>query len=88
MQLKQYQTDTLSILRRFFEEARIAGPKAAYQVIVSEPDQAARLGRYAGAYSPLKELPETPYVCLRLPTGGRQDLAGGPRRRRGPRRLD
>ena len=40
MQLKQYQTDTLTILRRFFEEARIAGPKAAYEVLVDEPEQA------------------------------------------------
>lgn len=74
MQLKQYQTDTLAILRRFFEEARIDGPKAAYEVIVSEPELVARLGRYAGAYSPLKELPGVPYVCLRLPTGGGKTL--------------
>ncbi len=74
MQLKRYQTDTLTILRRFFEEARIAGPMAAYQVIVSEPDQMTRLGQYTGPYSPLKELPEVPYVCLRLPTGGGETL--------------
>ena len=74
MQLKQYQTDTLAILRRFFEESRIAGPKAAYEVLVSQPDQIARLGRYADAYTPLNELPEVPYVCLRLPTGGGKTL--------------
>ena len=74
MQLKQYQTDTLAILRRFFEQARLAGPKAAYEVIVSEAELVARLGRYAGAYSPLKELPGVPYVCLRLPTGGGKTL--------------
>ncbi len=74
MQLKQYQTDTLTILRRFFEEARIAGPQAAYQVITSESDKIARLGHYAGAYTSLEELPETPYVCLRLPTGGGKTL--------------
>ena len=74
MQLKQYQTDTLAILQRFFEEARLARPKAAYEVIVSEPELASRLGRYAGAYSPLKELPGVPYVCLRLPTGGGKTL--------------
>ena len=70
MQLKQYQTDTLDTLRRFFEQARIAGPKAAYEAITTEPEQAARIGRYAGAYAPLAELPGVPYVCLRLPTGG------------------
>ncbi len=75
MQLKQYQTDTLAILQRFFEEARIAGPKAAYEALVSEPEQESRLGRYVGEYlTPLKELPEVPYVCLRLPTGGGKTL--------------
>ena len=44
MNLKQYQTDTLSILRRFFEEARMAGPKNAYEAITQEPEQAMRLG--------------------------------------------
>ena len=70
MQLKRYQADTLSVLRRFFEEARVAGPKNAYEAITREPDQAGRLGGYAGAYAPLRGLPDVPYVCLRLPTGG------------------
>ena len=70
MNLKQYQTDTLSVLRRFFEEARMAGPKNAYESITQEPEQAMRLGGYAGAYVPLKELFDVPCVCLRLPTGG------------------
>ena len=70
MQLKQYQADTLSVLRRFFEEARIAGPKNAYEAITQESEQAARLRGYAESYAPLKELPDVPYVCLRLPTGG------------------
>ena len=74
MQLKQYQMDTLAILQRFFEETRIAGPKAAYEVLVSEPEQVSRLGRYAGEYLLLEELPEVPYVCLRLPTGGGKTL--------------
>ena len=70
MNLKQYQTDTLSILRRFFEDARMAGPKNAYEAITQEPEQAMRLGGYAGAYVSLQELSDVPYVCLRLPTGG------------------
>ena len=74
MQLKQYQTDTLDTLRRFFEQARLAGPKAAYEAIATEPEQAARIGRYAGAYTPLVKLPDVPYVCLRLPTGGGKTL--------------
>ena len=70
MELKQYQVETLAVLRRFFEEARAAGPKNAYEAITRAPEQAERLGRYAGAYTPLARLPEIPYVCLRLPTGG------------------
>ena len=71
MQLKQYQVDTLSILQRFFEDARVAGPKNAYETITREPEHADRLGRYGGSYTaPLENLPEIPYVCLRLPTGG------------------
>ena len=70
MQLKQYQADTLAVLRRFLEEARVAGAKNAYESIAQEPEQAARLKGYAGPYAPLEELPDVPYVCLRLPTGG------------------
>src|SRR3546814_18225173 len=76
MKLKQYQADTLAVLRRFFEDARIAGPKNAYEAIVKEPGQAKRLGRYAGDYRPLAALPGIPYVCLRLPTGGGKTLPG------------
>ena len=77
MQLKQYQADTLAVLRRFFEEARMAGPKNAYETITKEPDYADRLGRYGGTYSaPLADLPHVPYVCLRLPTGGGKTILG------------
>ena len=70
MKLKRYQADTLSILRRFLEEARVIGPRDAYESITQEPEQAGRLGRYRGKYKPLDGLPDVPYVCLRLPTGG------------------
>ena len=77
MQLKQYQADTLAVLRRFFEEARMVGPKNAYETITKEPDYADRLGRYGGTYSvPLADLPNVPYVCLRLPTGGGKTILG------------
>ena len=77
MQLKQYQADVLAVLRRFFEEARMAGPKNAYETITKEPEYAARLGRYGGTYSaPLADLPNVPYVCLRLPTGGGKTILG------------
>ena len=77
MQLKQYQADALAVLRRFFEEARMAGPKNAYETITKESDYADRLGRYGGTYSaPLTDLPHVPYVCLRLPTGGGKTILG------------
>ena len=77
MQLKQYQADALVVLRRFFEEARMAGPKNAYETITKEPDYADRLGRYGGTYrAPLADLPNVPYVCLRLPTGGGKTILG------------
>lgn len=70
MKLKQYQADTLTVLRRFLEEARVGGPKNAYDTLTTEPEQARRLGRYRTGYTALDGLPGTPYVCLRLPTGG------------------
>ncbi|SCZ08891.1 DEAD/DEAH box helicase [Microvirga guangxiensis] len=76
MKLKQYQSDTLATLRRFLEEARLAGPRNAYDTITSEPAQAKRIGRYRGDYKALEALPDTPYVCLRLPTGGGKTILG------------
>lgn len=76
MRLKRYQTETLDTLRRFLEEARVAGPQAAYEAITEEPEQAARLGRYGGGYAPLDALPNVPYICLRLPTGGGKTILG------------
>ena len=76
MKLKQYQTDTLSVLRRYLEDARVAGAKNAYESVTREPEQAKRLGRYVGDYTPLEGLPAVPYVCLRLPTGGGKTILG------------
>ena len=77
MKLKNYQAETLAILRRFFEEARIVGPKAAYEAITQEPEQEARLRGYGGAYTSPNKLPDgVPYVCLRLPTGGGKTILG------------
>ena len=74
MKLKYYQEGTLSTLSRFFHEAQINGPKLAYDTIVREPEQKARLGRYASEYRALDAVPQAPYVCLRLPTGGGKTL--------------
>jgi len=74
MQLKTYQRTTLATLRRFFEDARLRGPKTAYETIVSDPEQAQRLRGFGGAYVPLLGQEGMPYVCLRLPTGGGKTL--------------
>ena len=77
MQLKRFQEETLSVLQWFFEEARIAGPKNAYEYVTKDPELEVRLGRYGGVYtSPFEDLPELPYVCLRLPTGGGKTILG------------
>ena len=74
MLLKNYQVETLDTLRTFLENCRVAGPKAAYETIVAEPERKSRLGKLAEEYLPLAELPDIPYVCLRLPTGGGKTL--------------
>lgn len=74
MELKKYQDATLAVLRRFLESARIHGAASAYAAITSEPEQAERLRGYGGTYVPLGGLADTPYVCLRLPTGGGKTL--------------
>ena len=70
MKLKDYQKASLATLRKFLEEARIVGPKTAYQAITAEPELTKRLRGFAAGYKPIKAMPEVPYVCLRLPTGG------------------
>lgn len=76
MQLKQYQVDTLDVLRCFLEEASLSGPRNAYAIVTDVPDQSRRLGRYRGDYRPLEGLPQVPYICLRLPTGGGKTILG------------
>ncbi|WP_120078418.1 DEAD/DEAH box helicase [Aurantiacibacter odishensis] len=70
MELKKYQTATLATLARYLSEARLAGPIDAYTELTREPELAERLKGLIEPYVPLKELQDTPYVCLRLPTGG------------------
>jgi type III restriction enzyme len=74
MYLKDYQTQTLLALRDYLERARMDGPAAAYAAITGEPARKALLRGYAGDYRPLEALPDAPYVCLRIPTGGGKTL--------------
>ncbi len=62
---KNYQRETLEWLRRYLEEARFAGPQAAFAVLRTQNPQTERT-----PYRALAGLEEVPFVCLRLPTGG------------------
>lgn len=74
MELKQYQRDALETLNRFLADARVQSAPAAYAAITADPELRKRLGRFAGTYRALNGLEGTPYVCLRLPTGGGKTL--------------
>jgi type III restriction enzyme len=60
LQLKNYQEDCLSVLREYLHEAAIIGAKAAFN---KRPELAVKYREVSG-------LPDLPYVCLRVPTGG------------------
>jgi len=70
MQLKPYQTRALNALRTFLDAAAIKPHEQAYRDAceVGEP------GPYAAVYGPLEGLPDAPYCCIRLPTGGGKTL--------------
>lgn len=77
MELKRYQTATLGALRSYLTRAAAHGPARAFEDAVKAQDEAARLeGRKAlpRTYKPLEAMPDVPYVCLRLPTGGGKTL--------------
>lgn len=70
MELKDYQRRALDALRVFLEQAAVRPNAAAYAAAcaVGEP------GAFQAAYRPLADLPDVPYCCLRLPTGGGKTL--------------
>jgi len=60
--LKEYQKNALAALEAYLEAARVDGPAAAFAVV---------RGPGGGlAYKSVEGMESTPYVCLRLPTGG------------------
>jgi len=70
MELKDYQCRALDALRIFLDQATIRDHAQAYAAAcaVGQP------GAYGAAYRPLAGLPDVPYCCLRLPTGGGKTL--------------
>lgn len=66
--LKNYQNQTLDVLRTYLAAAHTVGAKPAF-------DDMEKLGvRDPRQYRPLEGLEAVPYVCLRLPTGGGKTL--------------
>jgi type III restriction enzyme len=70
MELKNYQRNTLNVLKSFFEQCRIMGHEEAFKKITAEPDIAARLANLKNTYTVWDAIPNTPRVCLKVPTGG------------------
>jgi len=62
-QRKEYQETALGILKNYLETARVHGAKSAFERITQEVGQ-------ARTYKALPPLPDSPYICLRIPTGG------------------
>jgi type III restriction enzyme len=70
MQLKRYQQNSLNVLQSFFEKCRITGHEAAFRQITSEQEIADRLVNMKNEYTVWDSIPNTPRVCIKVPTGG------------------
>lgn len=73
MELKGYQREALAALRRFLERTRETNDAVTS---FEEVTKDLSLGRYQSKYRPLAAMPEVPYACLRLPTGGGKTILG------------
>ena len=62
-QRKIYQETALDVLKKYLETARVHGTQSAFERVTKEVGQ-------ARTYKPLLPLPDVPYICLRIPTGG------------------
>ena len=69
MNLKNYQRETLDVLRRYFEATQFKSPELAYAEVASTRDIRLRLGRDYGYANPAG-LERVPTVCIKVPTGG------------------
>lgn len=68
LSLKVYQQRALSSLAQFLEDARLSGPESAFERNV-DPGLVTN-------YKPMPGMEATPYVCLRIPTGGGKTVMG------------
>jgi type III restriction enzyme len=75
MDLKDYQKRALATLRDYLADAKLSGPSSSFDKNADEG---------AAAYKPIigrdqvavRELEQTPYVLLRIPTGGGKTILG------------
>jgi type III restriction enzyme len=74
MELKNYQRNALSVIRSFFENCRIAGPKAAFNAITTQSEIATRLAGLNNSYIEWETIPPIPRICIKVPTGGGKTL--------------
>lgn len=68
LDLKLYQRRALASLERFFAATRLTGPIQAFALSVDKG--------LVDQYKPMPGLPDVPYVCLRIPTGGGKTVMG------------
>lgn len=69
-ELKEYQKETLGILREYLEQASLQGPEAAFGKVTAKHPSDVRPSAYHARWG----MDNVPYVCLRLPTGGGKTL--------------
>ncbi len=77
MELKSYQQEALDDLRDYLDLARAGDPAQAWDVATkAAAARALERGRVVShqPYRPLQGMEATPYVCIRLPTGGGKTL--------------
>jgi type III restriction enzyme len=70
MKLKNYQQNSLNTIKRFFEYCRIMGHAEAFKKIAEESEIASRLVNLKNGYTVWDAIPNTPRVCIKVPTGG------------------
>lgn len=68
LDLKQYQKESIEALVAFLEASLALGPAQAFGKVVQKG--------LTSIYRPMPGLPDTPYVCLRIPTGGGKTIMG------------
>lgn len=68
LSLKGYQQRALASLVQFLEDARLTGPAPAFEKNVAPG--------LVTHYKPIPGSETSPYVCLRIPTGGGKTVMG------------